>query len=114
MLQCPLFPQKQTFAAVIAMSALCQKRTRAVQQSMAKGLQLNNWFLWQTFSRVAAACHFCNTHNFFSGRLTDGKIKCQALNKILNLRTDQSSRRNICESLGKLRPCVPLSLRLSP
>ena len=30
--QCPLYPQKQTLLRVIGMSALCQKRTHALQQ----------------------------------------------------------------------------------
>jgi hypothetical protein len=30
--RCPLYPQKQTFVAVTGMSALCQKRTPALQQ----------------------------------------------------------------------------------
>src|SRR5262249_53198003 len=30
---CPLYPQKRTWISTVAMSALCQKRTYAVQQS---------------------------------------------------------------------------------
>jgi hypothetical protein len=30
---CPLYPQKRTSFGVLAMSALCQKQTRAVQQN---------------------------------------------------------------------------------
>jgi hypothetical protein len=33
--RCPLYPQKQTSFSALAMSALCQKRTHALQQ---KGL----------------------------------------------------------------------------
>jgi len=32
-IRCPLYPQKRTLISTAAMSALCQKRTHAVQQT---------------------------------------------------------------------------------
>src|SRR6516162_1687792 len=36
---CPLYPQKQTFVAATGMSALCQKRTYAVQQKASHSIR---------------------------------------------------------------------------
>jgi hypothetical protein len=44
--RCPLYPQKRTFGSTAGMSALCQKRTHALQQIAVTALYL------RTFDRL--------------------------------------------------------------